>query len=141
MSDQKEYYEAFLIFDSDKDGKINAEELTYTLMTLGYILSEEEINSLIGQYGQDGLIDFNSFCDFLTKRSKDTELEDDLMECFKEMDKDQDGKVSKKDLKYLLLSLGEKFTEEEIEEIIKQTDTTGEGYIYYKDMVKLILTK
>ena len=30
---------------------------------------------------------------------------------------------------------------EEIEEIIKQTDTTGEGYINYKDMVKLILTK
>jgi Ca2+-binding EF-hand superfamily protein len=25
----------------------------------------------------------------------------------------------------------------EIEEIIKETDTTGEGFIYYKDMIKL----
>ena len=29
----------------------------------------------------------------------------------------------------------------EIEEIIKETDTTGEGFIYYKDMIKLLLTK
>lgn len=87
------------------------------------------------------LIDFESFSNYLLKRNKDSDMEEELMECFKGMDIDHDGKISKKDLKYLLYSIGEKFADEEIEEIIKETDTTGEGVIYYKDMVKLMLTK
>ena len=63
------------------------------------------------------------------------------MECFTEMDKDHDGKIGKKDLKYLLYSIGEKLTDEEIEEIINQTDTTKEGFIHYKDMIRLLLSK
>lgn len=141
INDQKEYNEAFLIFDTDKDGKLNEEEVAYAFMALGIVYNEEEINKIMEQYGQNGLINFNSFSDYLSKRSKDSELEDDLIECFKEMDKDQDGKVNKKDLKYLLYSLGEKFNDNEIDEIIQQIDTNGEGYFTYQDMVKIILDK
>ena len=110
-------------------------------MTLGYTFSEEEMNTIMIQSGHNGLIDLKSFSDYLLKRNKDTEMEDELMECFKEMDKDHDGKISKKDLKYLLYSIGEKLTDEEIEELINETDTTKEGFITYKDMVRLMLTK
>ena len=34
------------------------------------------------------------------------------MECFTEMDKVHNGKISKKDLKYLLYSIGEKSNDE-----------------------------
>ena len=121
-SDKKEHQEAFLIFDTDKDGQLNAEEATYAFMTLGYMFTEEEINAIMIQFGKNGFIDLDSFSNYLLKRNKDSEMEDELMECFKEMDKDHDGKISKKDLKYLLSSIGEKLCDEEIEEIIKETD-------------------
>ena len=140
-NDMKEHKEAFKIFDTDKDGKLNQEEATYAFMTLGYTFSEEEMNTIMIQSGHNGLIDLKSFSDYLLKRNKDTEMEDELMECFKEMDKDHDGKISKKDLKYLLYSIGEKLTDEEIEGLINETDTTKEGFITYKDMVRLMLTK
>lgn len=140
-SDKKEHQEAFLIFDTDKDGQLNAEEATYAFMTLGYMFTEEEINAIMIQFGKNGFIDLDSFSNYLLKRNKDSEMEDELMECFKEMDKDHDGKISKKDLKYLLYSIGEKLCDEEIEEIIKETDISNTGYITYKDMVRLMLTK
>ena len=141
LAEQKEQREAFDIFDKDKDNKLNYEEATYAFMSLGYIFSDEEINLIMTQHGSGDLIDFDSFSNFLFKRSKDNEMEDEIMECFKEMDKDHDGKISKKDLKYLLYSIGEKLNDDEIEEIIKETDTTGNGYINYADMVRLMLTK
>ena len=110
-------------------------------MALGYTFSEEELNSILSQNGKNGVLDFDSFSNYLLKRSRDQEIEQELMECFTEMDKDHDVKISKKDLKYLLYSIGEKLNDDEIEEIIKETDTTGEGFIYYKDMIKLLLTK
>ena len=139
--EQREHKEAFAIFDSDKDGKLNYEEATYAFITLGYNFSEEEVNAIMAQHGVNDLIDFDAFSNYLLKRNKDSDMEEELIECFKGMDIDHDGKISKKDLKYLLYSIGEKFENEEIEEIIKETDTTGEGVIYYKDMVKLMLTK
>ena len=63
------------------------------------------------------------------------------METFAEMDKDGDGKINAKDLKYLLYSIGEKFDDEEINEIIRETSSSGGEYFDYKDMVKLILQK
>lgn len=140
-NDRKEHFEACKIFDNDKDGKLTSEEALFVFMSLGYSLTEEEVNGIVAQNGSKGLIDFESFSNYLLKRSKDNEMEDELIECFKEMDKDNDGKISKKDLKYLLYSIGEKLCDEEIEEIINETDTTGEGYITYKDMVKMMLTK
>ena len=137
----KEQKEAFKIFDFNNDGFLNKEEANWAFMALGYTFSEEELNSILSQNGKNGVLDFDSFSNYLLKRSRDQEIEQELMECFTEMDKDHDGKISKKDLKYLLYSIGEKLNDDEIEEIIKETDTTGEGFIYYKDMIKLLLTK
>lgn len=140
-AEEKEQKEAFIIFDSDKDGKLSKEEATYAFMALGYSFSEEEMNDIMNKYGQNDIINFENFSYFLFNRSKDIEMEDELMECFKDIDKDHDGKISNKDLKYLLFSIGEKLNDEEINEIIKQTDTTGEGFINYRDMIKLMLQK
>jgi Ca2+-binding EF-hand superfamily protein len=141
INEIKEQQEAFKIFDFNHDGKLNTEEAYWAFLSLGCEFSEEEVSSIINQYGKDGCLDFDSFSNFLLKRSKDSEIEEQIMECFTEMDKDHDGKIGKKDLKYLLYSIGEKLTDEEIEEIINQTDTTKEGFIHYKDMIRLLLSK
>ena len=40
----------------------------------------------------------------------------------------------------MLTSLGEKLSDEEVDEILKQTDVVGkEGYIHYEEFVKKIL--
>ena len=137
----KEQKEAFKIFDKDNDNKLNKEEARYAYMALGWNISEDELNSIMQNHAKDNLLSFESFSNYLFERSKDAEIEEEIMETFAEMDKDGDGKINSKDLKYLLYSIGEKFSDEEIEEIIKETSSTKDGYFSYKDMVKLILQK
>ena len=140
-NEKKEHQEAFNIFDHDKDKKLNKEEARYAYMALGWNFSEEELNKIMQEKGENDLIAFNAFSDYLFDRSKDAEIEEEIMETFAEMDKDGDGKINAKDLKYLLYSIGEKFEDEEINEIIRETSSTNDGTFSYKDMVKLILQK
>ena len=139
--EKKEHLEAFKIFDKDNDQKLTKEEAKYAYMALGWNFTDEELEKIMKEKAKDNLIDFIGFSDYLFERSKDAEIEEEIMETFVEMDKDGDGKINAKDLKYLLYSIGEKFEDEEIKEIIRQTSSTGEESFSYKDMVKLILQK
>ena len=141
-NEKKEHQEAFNIFDHDKDKKLNKEEARYAYMALGWNFSEEELNKIMQEKAtEDNLLTFDAFSNYLFDRSKDAEIEEEIMETFAEMDKDGDGKINAKDLKYLLYSIGEKFEDEEINEIIRETSSTDDGTFNYKDMVKLILQK
>ena len=140
-AETKEHLEAFKIFDQNKDQKLSKEEAKYAYMALGWNFTDDELNKIMQEKAKDNLIDFDGFSNYLFERSKDAEIEEEIMETFVEMDKDGDGKINAKDLKYLLYSIGEKFEDEEINEIINETSSTHDGYFSYKDMVKLILQK
>ena len=137
----REQREAFNVFDHDKNNKLNKDEARYAFMALGWNFTDEELASIMNNFAKEGLISFEDFSNYLFTRSKDAEIEEEIMETFVEMDKDGDGKINAKDLKYLLYSIGEKFEDEEINEIINETSSTNDGCIHYKDMVKLILQK
>ena len=40
-----------------------------------------------------------------------------------------------------MTSLGENVTEEEVEEMIKESDLDGDGYINYEEFVRMIVNK
>lgn len=150
----KEFKEAFELYDKDNDNLLNFEETDCAFKCLGFVFEERELHELFGEFGvisqedkfnsqsvQNTKINFNSFILFLNKRSKEYEVEAELMESFKSFDKDEDGKLNQKEMKYLLLSIGEKLNDEEIEEMIREVDSTGQGAITYKDFVKILMLK
>lgn len=146
---QKEVREAFDLFDLDKDNLLNIEESESVLKCLGYNFDKTQLYKIMREYGiykhsdnsQEKFLCLKALINFLNKRNKEVDTEEELMESFKSFDKDRDGKLNHKELKYLLFTLGEQFEDEEIEEIIKEIDTTGEGVIYYEDFVKILLYK
>ena len=141
-AEMKEHLEAFNIFDHNKDQKLTKEEAKYAYMALGWNFTEEELNKIMQEKAdKDNLLPFDAFSNYLFDRSKDAEIEEEIMETFVEMDKDGDGKINAKDLKYLLYSIGEKFDDEEINEIINEIYSTNYVYFSYKDMIRLILQK
>jgi calmodulin len=135
----KEMKEAFELYDTDNDGYLNLQQCDNAYKCLGYNLKEFELNEILDNKNKK--INFNDFMLFINNRNKDEELENELLECFKNFDKDCDGKINSKEMKYLLLSLGEKLKDEEVEELISIVDTTGEGAITYKDFVKILMAK
>ena len=57
---------------------------------------------------------------------------------FRAFDTDGDGKVSKEEFRLCMLNFGERFSEEEIEEMIKQADADDDGSIDFNEFVNMI---
>ena len=67
------------------------------------------------------------------------DIEKQIMEYFKVFDKKGDGFIELDLIKQVLIDLGEKLTDEEMVEMIKDADANEEGLVYYKDFVKKMM--
>jgi len=54
-------------------------------------------------------------------------------------DKQGNGLISTHDLKMSLTTLGERLTDEELDELIRECDHDGEGMVRADDMIKVLL--
>ncbi|CAF2068729.1 unnamed protein product, partial [Rotaria magnacalcarata] len=56
---------------------------------------------------------------------KDTDSEEEIREAFRVFDKDGNGYISVDELRNVMTSLGEKLTDEEVNQMIREADTDG----------------
>uniref|UniRef100_A0A8D0DYY7 Calglandulin n=1 Tax=Salvator merianae TaxID=96440 RepID=A0A8D0DYY7_SALMN len=70
------------------------------------------------------------FPEFLTMR--DTESEEEIREVFRIFDKDGNDYIRAAELCHVIINLGEKLTEEEVDEMITEADVDGVGQINYE---------
>lgn len=52
-------------------------------------------------------------------------------------DKDGNGFISAAELRHIMTNLGEKLTDEEVDEMIREADIDGDGQINYEEFVKV----
>ena len=72
---------------------------------------------------------------------KDTDSEEEIREAFKVFDKDGNGFISAAELRHVMTNLGEKLTDEEVDEMIREADIDGDGQINYEEFVKMMMAK
>jgi Ca2+-binding EF-hand superfamily protein len=60
---------------------------------------------------------------------KDTDSEEEIREAFKVFDRDNNGFISAAELRHVMTSIGEKLTDEEVNEMIREADQDGDGRI------------
>ena len=71
----------------------------------------------------NGTLEFEEFCALMAKQFTDTmSQEDELKERFKMFDKDGNGLIDRDELRAVMRDLGEKLSEEDIEEMIQDAD-------------------
>ena len=61
-----------------------------------------------------------------------SEMEKELQQSFKVFDVNGDGFINASELRQAMTTIGEKMTEKDINDIMKQWDTDGDGKIDYK---------
>mmetsp|Transcript_5329 Transcript_5329/g.8747 ORF Transcript_5329/g.8747 Transcript_5329/m.8747 type:complete len:150 (-) Transcript_5329:116-565(-) len=134
-----QFKEAFALFDTNKDGTLEPDELKFVMSALGQECTDEEIKDIIDVADElgTGRIDFPSFLKQFQHADNENPLEM-LDEAFLLVGKGQD--ITEAAVKTFLSSVGQTIIDVEAQEIIKVLDKDGDGKVNVDDF-KDIWTK
>ncbi|XP_045208133.1 myosin-2 essential light chain-like [Mercenaria mercenaria] len=133
--------ETFNLFDQKGDGKISASQLGDTLRSLGQNPTESEIRKCGYANNPDARISFEVFLPIFQtiNRSREQHCADDFTEGFKMFDKEQNGFISSAELRHVLCCLGDKLTDDEVDQLF-QGQEDAQGNINYEEFVKTVMS-
>jgi len=133
---------AFILMDSDNDGRVTALEIQNMLSSLGIILREEIVVNLVRQASQSGstLMNETEFYAWVKRIqslrqdvfSADDDPRQDFIAAFRVFDSDKNGFITKDELRLAMELIGEPVTESGLNDLIKMADVDKDGRINYE---------
>merc|ERR1711930_6470 len=142
----EDFKEVFQLFDTKGDGLIQVSQVGDVLRALGTNPTEGDVKKLVqstnSKGGSDARVTFETFLPLLQAVSgkKITDTVDDFVEGLRHFDKEGNGRISAIGLRHLLTGLGEKMSEEEVEQLIHGKEDS-QGNINYEEFVKMVLAQ
>ncbi|KAJ8308440.1 hypothetical protein KUTeg_013314 [Tegillarca granosa] len=132
-ADLDEFRDAFFMFDKDGDGRITPQELGAVLKSLGQNPTDLELRDLINEVDADGngTIEFNEFLTMMSKKRTETQDMQEISDAFKMFDKNGDGVISAAELRQVMINMGERLSDKEVDDMIREADLDGDGEINY----------
>ncbi|KAK2541158.1 hypothetical protein Q9233_000804 [Columba guinea] len=130
-----EFKEAFSLFDKDGDGTITTKELGTVMRSLGQNPTEAELQDMInevdadafpGMFRQPMLVLIAVLMSVVSSKAKSA---------------DGNGYISAAELRHVMTNLGEKLTDEEVDEMIREADIDGDGQVNYEEFVQMMTAK
>ena len=121
--------DAFHEFDHNADGFISKEELGNVMSSFGHVVSNEELDAMVKLVDTDGndLIDFDEFSSLMGDYLTVQDAEEEIRNLFSLIDVNNDGFLSKKEIRTMMKKLGEKVRRKDIRKMIKEADKNGDG--------------
>lgn len=132
----------FDVFDTDRSGSIDAQELRKAMKALGFKISKESIEEMIADLDADksGSIEFDEFLEFVIARQGDgRDVHNEILQGFKIFDTDKTGKISLANLKQASRMCGVKLNEQELKEMIQEADKDGDNEVDQEEFVNIML--
>ena len=138
----QEFRQSFDIIDRDGDGYINADDLFQLFQALGSPLTRQDVEGLIRENDVDGTerIDFPGFLAIMTRETKQADIEDELREAFRTMDKDCDGFITAPELSSLLQSIGIPLSNEVVKRMIAEADKNRDQKLDFAEFRNIALS-
>ncbi|KAK3796673.1 hypothetical protein RRG08_008444 [Elysia crispata] len=134
----------FNAMDSNNDGRISVSELMKAQQALGGNPTLEETRQMIKEVDTDnsGFIELDEFISLMAERYGALEYQNYVVtEAFQHFDRDKTGYLSKDQLYKYLTRCGDKLTEKEFNDVIKDIDTDGDGKIDINEFAALLTKK
>jgi len=132
----EEYREAFGFFDSDRDGKVSAQEVITIIRACGQAPSQKQANQIMTDAGANAKLNFNEFITLATRNIVKPASTDEVMESFRVFDKDSSGLLPSSELKHTMVNLGEKLADLEAEYMLLEAGVDGDGRVNYENFIK-----
>ena len=138
-----EYKKVFQIHSNGPDGYVNTSELSNIFKSINIDASDEEIKEIIKKLDleEKKQINYEEFLSLINQGDKDIDEEEEVLNAFKVFDKDGNGLININELKNIMLNIGNNWSENEINELLRDADIDMDGYINYEEFVRTIMSK
>ena len=136
----KEYgfKEMFKRADKNKDGKVSTEECKLVLESIFGHLPKKTILLMVNyaDLNGDGNVCYQEFSDIMKQRIR----RDNFLKEFEMLDHNGDGIISRQEIKKVIAKLGKvQKSDAEVDKIIRDVDENGDGYLEYKEFLKVFM--
>ncbi|EDW34520.1 GL21534 [Drosophila persimilis] len=130
----------FDMFDPENTGVLPLKQIKYLMRALAVFPTDLELSDIYAEIDTDGSGDMlrDDFLYIMSKMYKDMTPEDEIIAAFKVFDKEGTGVIAETEFRHIMTNLGDKMTEDEIEEIIRDADSDTEGNIDYVRFVTMM---
>merc|ERR1712176_4490 len=140
-----EFREAFQLFDRSGDERIKMGQAGDVFRALGQNPTNKEVMKVLNNPKPEDMnaktLTFDEFLPMLATISKqqDPGSYDDFVEGLRVFDKEGNGTVNAAELRHVLGTLGEKLSEDEVEQLLNGHEDNN-GQINYEDFIKVVLS-
>jgi calmodulin len=123
-------------------GTIELHELQLVMRQLGQNPSERELKEMISSVDDNGdnEIDFEEFMTLMKSRIGERDPEKELRDAFAVFDRDGSGSIDRRELKKIMKNLGQALTEDELDAMMDEVDTNGDGVISYEEFKAMMVS-
>ena len=139
----EEYKKVFESYSKGQEGNVNKQELANIFKAINIYASDEEIKEIIKKMDLEDKkeINYDEFLTIINQREKDIDEEEEVLKAFKVFDKEGNGLININELKDIMLSMGNNWSENEINEMFAEADIDMDGYLNYEDFVRTMMIK
>ena len=128
------------LYDPDNEGYVKSRDIAKILRAMGRTLEDDDEQNFLQAADPDnsGKISKDNFLATVEAMfSLAKEEVNELLEAFKVFDLKNTGKISVKNFKKVLTDIGQEFSEEEVDDILKYIDIDKDGNIKLKDFIQI----
>ncbi|KAI0209908.1 Myosin regulatory light polypeptide 9 [Lamellibrachia satsuma] len=124
----QEFKEAFNMIDQNRDGFIDKEDLHDMLASLGKNPSDPYLDKMMSE--APGPINFTMFLTMFGEKLNGTDPEDVIKNAFACFDENNTGFINEDRLRDLLITMGDRFTDEEVDDMYREAPIRNSNFDY-----------
>ncbi|XP_001379088.2 uncharacterized protein LOC100029309 [Monodelphis domestica] len=131
---------AFELFEEDGSRTISVRNLPIAMRPLGFRPDRKEVEQLKAELDKEGSgkVHFSDFLALMTKKMAERNVEEEIQKAFPFFDDEDTGTITLKSLKRVASELGEKVSEEELQDMIDHADLNGDGEVDPHELLSVI---
>ncbi|KAI9503020.1 Calcium-binding component of the spindle pole body (SPB) half-bridge [Coemansia spiralis] len=143
VSEEKleEIKEAFNLFDTNRDGKIDYFEVKVAMRALGFDPKKDEVIRMIQRYGfeDSSQMGLEGFVKVVSEKISTLDPVEEYKKAFRLIDEGNTGMIKVHNLRRIAKELGETISEDELVAMIEEFDLDNDGGINEEEFIKIMM--